>query len=437
MDLLAARLQMAGSLGFHIIFASIGIAMPFLMAVSHWLWLTRKEQRYLVLTKAWSNGVGIFFATGAVSGTVLSFELGLLWPKFMERAGPAIGLPFAWEGTAFFLEAIALGLFLYGWNSLNRWVHWCCGVVVGISGCMSALFVICANSWMNNPVGVTWEGNQIIGVDVAAIMFNRVAVVQGLHMIVAAFESTGFAVAGLHAFLLIKNPQQRIHLTAMKIALMIGSAAAIIQPLTGDLLAKSTAIRQPAKFAAMESLFETQRGAPLLIGGIPDTETRTVRFGIHIPWMLSFLAHNNVHAEVTGLDRIPREEWPPVKVVHFGFQIMVGIGGFLARLGLFAMILAWKAPAALADARVLKLLAIVTPLGFIALEAGWTVTEVGRQPWTIDHLLKTSDALTPMPGIIYSLIFFFGIYLFLSVLLIWLLRRQIRALHANQVPHLD
>jgi cytochrome bd ubiquinol oxidase subunit I len=425
-DLLAARAQMAISLGFHIIFAAIGIAMPFFMAISHWKWLKTKERVYLDLTKAWSKGVAIFFATGAVSGTVLSFELGLLWPKFMEHAGPIIGMPFSWEGAAFFLEAIALGIFLYGWDRIRPWVHWGSGIVVGVSGVLSGLFVICANGWMNAPVGFDWINGEAVNIDPWAAMFNPAAWQQGLHMTIAAFCATGFAVAGIHAIGLLKNPGSLFHTEAFRIALAIGATAAIIQPLQGDRLAKQVAVLQPAKLAAMESLFHTSKPASLVIGGIPSEETRTVRYGIHIPKLLSFLAHGNFDAEVIGLDQFPRENWPPVAVTHIAFQVMVGIGTFLALLGLISLYGLWKKNTWLTRRRSLQLLAACTPLGFIAVEAGWTVTEVGRQPWIIYGIMKTKDAVTPMPGLIYPMLLFTGVYLLLTFVVTWLMVRQFR-----------
>ena len=425
-DLLAARAQMAISLGFHIVFAAIGIAMPFFMAISHWKWLNRKEPVYFDLTKAWSKGVAIFFATGAVSGTVLSFELGLLWPKFMEHAGPIIGMPFSWEGAAFFLEAIALGIFLYGWDRIRPWVHWGSGIVVGISGVLSGLFVICANGWMNAPVGFDWSNGEAVNIDPWAAMFNRAAWHQGLHMTIAAFCATGFAVAGIHAIGLLKNPGSLFHAEAFRIALVIGATAAIIQPLQGDRLAKQVAVLQPAKLAAMESLFYTSKPAPLVIGGIPSEETRTVRYGIHIPKLLSFLAHGNFDAEVIGLDQFPIEHWPPVAVTHFAFQVMVGIGTFLAILALISLYGLWKKSTWLTRRGPLRLFAACTPLGFIAVEAGWTVTEVGRQPWIIYGIMKTEDALTPMPGLVYPMMLFTGVYLVLTFVVTWLMVRQFR-----------
>jgi len=425
-DLFAARSQMAISLGFHIIFAAIGIAMPFLMAISHWHWLKTKDVVYLDLTKSWSKGVAIFFATGAVSGTVLSFELGLLWPKFMEHAGPISGLPFAWEGTAFFLEAIALGIFLYGWGRIHPCAHWTSGVVVGLSGVASGLFVICANGWMNAPAGFEWVNGEAVNIDPVAAMFNRAALQQGLHMIIAAFCATGFAVAGIHAIGLIKNPASQLHNSAFRIALFIGAIAGILQPLQGDRLAKRTAVLQPAKLAAMESLFRTTKAAPLSIGGIPSEKTATVRYGIQIPGLLSFLAHGDFEAEVTGLDRFPREHWPPVTVTHIAFQIMISIGMLLAAVSAWSLFALWKKFSCLHTRNALRLFAFCAPLGFVAIEAGWTVTEVGRQPWIIYGIMKTQDAVTPMPGLVYPMMLFMCVYILLAFVVTWLMVRQFR-----------
>ncbi len=428
MDLLAARWQMAISLGFHIIYASIGIAMPFLMATSYWLYLRNKKKIYLTLTKAWSKGVAIFFAVGAVSGTVLSFELGLLWPKFMEHAGPIIGMPFSWEGTAFFLEAIALGIFLYGWKRVSPYLHWTCGLLVGIAGVTSAFFVICANAWMNSPAGFDWNGGNPINIDPWAAMFNDAALLQGLHMVVAAFQAVGFAVAGLHALLWLRT-QFDLHLKATKIAFCFAAIASLAQPIVGDFAAKSVARRQPAKLAAMEAHFETMKRAPLLVGGIPDEATGKTRFGIELPGLLSFLAFGDFDAEVKGLNDIPRKEWPPVAITHYAFQVMVGIGTLLALFSLVGLLFLWRAPKKFESPTLLKVLVACIPLGFIAIESGWVVTEVGRQPWIIYGFMRTSEALTPRPGVIYSLALYALIYALLSVVSVFLLTAQVKSLH--------
>ena len=227
-DILAARLQMALSLGFHIIFACIGMVMPFFMAVSHFLWLRTGNEVYKNLTKAWSKGVAIFFATGAVSGTLLSFELGLLWPTFMKHAGPIFGMPFSLEGTAFFIEAIALGFFLYGWNIFNRWFHWFTGVVVGISGLASGILVVAANAWMNSPAGFDYVDGEYLHVDPIAAMYNDAWLSQSIHMTLAAFAATGFAVAGVHAAMMYQKKNVRFHRKAFMIAASFASAASLL-----------------------------------------------------------------------------------------------------------------------------------------------------------------------------------------------------------------
>lgn len=428
-DFFAARSQMALSLGFHIIYACIGMVMPFFMAVAHYRWLTTNNVTYKNITKAWSKGVAIFFATGAVSGTMLSFELGLLWPEFMKHAGPIFGMPFSLEGTAFFIEAIALGFFLYGWDRLNRWFHWFTGVMVGISGLLSGILVVSANAWMNSPAGFDFVNGEYINVDPIKAMFNEAWFSQALHMTLAAFAATGFAVAGVHALLIMKAKNIEFHRRAFKIAIVFGAIASLLQPISGDISAKDIAKRQPAKLAAMEAHFETMEAAPLIIGGVPDEKTKTVNYALKLPGLLSFLAHGDFRKEVTGLDRIPDENHPPVMVTHFAFQIMVGIGMFLMLLSVIYFI-SLKKKAWQTKRWFLKLFVAAIPLGFIAVEAGWTVTEVGRQPWIIYNVMRTADAVTPMPGIVYSFLFFTFIYLSLTVVVIFLLRRQIKMVPA-------
>ncbi|MGD2033902.1 MAG: cytochrome ubiquinol oxidase subunit I [Bacteroidales bacterium] len=425
-DFLAARYQMAISLGFHIVYASIGMALPFFMFVSHLKWIRTGKDIYLRLTKAWSRGIAIFFAIGAVSGTVLSFELGLLWPEFMKHAGPIIGMPFSWEGAAFFTEAIALGLFLYGWKRLNKWVHLGSGLLIGISGVTSAFFVIAANGWMNSPEGFDWINGQAVNIDPADAMFNAAWLSQSTHMVIAAFAAVGFGIAGLHAILLLKNKNTEFHRAAYKIALTFGAVAAFIMPFSGDIAAKNVAKRQPEKLAAMESAFETRTKAPLLIGGIPNEETQEVKMAVKIPGMLSWLAYGNTDARVKGLEEFPRDEWPPVLLTHINFQLMVFLGFIMAAVALLFFLLSWQWKHMLEKAWWLRILAFTMPLGFLAIEAGWMVTELGRQPWIIYRIMRTEEALTPMPGIIYPLLLISAVYLILSLLSIFLMRRQIR-----------
>ena len=424
-DFLAARLQMAFSLGFHIVFACIGMVMPFFMSVAHYYWLRTKKAVFLDVTKAWSKGVAIFFATGAVSGTVLSFELGLLWPKFMEHAGPIFGMPFSLEGTAFFIEAIALGFYLYGWNRFNPWFHWFTGVIVGISGLLSGILVVAANAWMNSPAGFDYVNGQYLNIDPIQAMFNDAWFSQALHMCVAAFVSTGFAVAGVHALMILRGRNIAFHHKAFKIAALFGTAAACLQPLSGDLSAKDVAQRQPEKLAAMEAHFHTEKGAALVIGGIPDTANKRVDYAIKVPKLLSFMATGDFNAEVKGLDQFPKSDQPPVAVTHYAFQIMVGLGMLMVLIALLYFIALWKKQKWLEQKWLLRLFVAAIPMGFIALEAGWTVTEVGRQPWIIRGVMRTADAVTPMPGIAYSFYLFTAVYISLSLIVSLLLYRQI------------
>ncbi|MCK9638817.1 MAG: cytochrome ubiquinol oxidase subunit I [Prolixibacteraceae bacterium] len=430
-DFLAARLQMTVSFVFHIVFACIGMTMPWLMFIAELKWIRTGQKVYQDLAKAWAKGVAIFFAVGAVSGTVLSFELGLLWPKFMEHAGPIIGMPFSWEGTAFFMEAIALGVFLYGRNRVNKRIHLISGLVVGISGVISGIFVVAANAWMNSPSGFDWVNGQAINIDPVRAMFNEAWFQQALHMTIAAFASTSFAVAGIHAFMLLRYKENEFHRKAIGISLAIGAIAAILQPISGDISAKNVAKLQPAKLAAMESLFKTSRPASLVIGGIPNEKEEKVEYGIHIPNLLSFLAHGDFNAEVEGLDKTSKDNWPPVPIVHFAFQIMVMMGMLMMGTGILFLIFTFKWKEHLHKRWWLKMLVWLTPAGFIAVEAGWIVTEVGRQPWIIYGIMKTREAVTPMPGIQYPFYMITLIYLMLTFLVFWLMRRQILAIHIN------
>lgn len=423
-DFLIARSLMALSLGFHIVFAVVGMGMPVLMTIAEWRWLRDRDPVHLDLAKRWARGTAILFAVGAASGTVLSFELGLLWPRFMEFAGGIIGMPFSLEGFAFFTEAIFLGLYLYGWDRLSPRAHWLSGAVVALSGVASAIFVVIANAWMNAPTGFTLVDGRLTAVDPIAAMRNPASFQQITHMVLAAYAATGFAVASVHAFFLLRDRSSRFHRAALAIALTLGMIAAPLQLLSGDRLAKMTARLQPAKFAALESHYTTEAGAPLIVGGIPYDAAMHTRFAIRIPRMLSFLAHGDFEAEVTGLDAVPREDWPNTRIVHWAFDLMVACGMALLALSAWG---AWrrirKKP--LADSRLLlRALVIAGPLGFIAIETGWVVTEVGRQPWIIQGIMRTRQAVTPMTGLVWPFAAFTALYVLLAGILVVVLRRQ-------------
>ncbi|MBV9463337.1 MAG: cytochrome ubiquinol oxidase subunit I [Verrucomicrobiae bacterium] len=426
-NLLAARSQMALSLGFHIVFAVAGIGMPLLMAYSEWLWLRTGQSEYLNLAKRWAKGTAIFFAVGAVSGTVLSFELGLLWPEFMRYAGAIIGMPFSLEGFAFFTEAIFLGLYLYGWKRLPPKWHLAAGAVVSFSGVVSGIFVVTANAWMNAPAGFEMVRGHATNIRPIAAMLNPAALSQTLHMTIASYLATGAAVVAVHALRLLREggAQSAFDLAALRVALPVTIAAALLQPLSGDFSARNLAERQPEKLAALEGQFETETHAPLRIGGIPDTRTERTRFALEIPGLLSFLSTGEWDGEIKGLKHFPPWDRPNPLLVHIAFQIMVASG--VALLAVHAVALfSWIRRKRIAPSRrLLKALALVGPLGFLAVEAGWFVTELGRQPWIIYRVMRTSEALTPMPALVVPFGVITVVYLFLGLVVVSLMKWQI------------
>jgi cytochrome d ubiquinol oxidase subunit I len=433
-DLLAARFQMGTSLAFHIIFAVVGIGMPALMVMAERRWLVTGDEIYHELAQRWAKGTAILFAVGAVSGTVLSFELGLLWPGFMRFAGPIVGMPFSLEGFAFFMEAIFLGIYLYGWDRIPHRAHLFAGVLVAVSGALSGVVVVIANAWMNTPTGFEIVNGTVTHIDPIAAMMNPAALSQTIHMTLAAYAATGLAVAGIHAFMLLKDPANAFHHRALAVALLIGGPAAVLQPFSGDLAARQVARYQPAKLAAMEAVFHTERGAPLVLGGWPDLANGTTRYALRIPRGLSLFAFHDPDAEVKGLEAFPRDQWPNVQAVHWSFQLMVLLGTYMVVVALWA---AWtwtrgrkeegrgKGSAIAKSRALLWALAIATPMGFLATEAGWMTTELGRQPWVIYGVMRTRDAVTPMPGLIVPFILFTLLYCFLGAIVAWLLYRQI------------
>jgi cytochrome d ubiquinol oxidase subunit I len=397
-----------------------------MMIIAEARWLRSRDESLLVLAKSWAKGTAILFAVGAVSGTVLSFELGLLWPEFMRWAGPIIGMPFSLEGFAFFTEAIFLGIYFYGWDRISSRAHIFAGAMVTVSGAASAIFVVIANAWMNTPTGFRLVNGSAHDVDPIAAMMNPSALPQVIHMLLAAYASVGFAVAGIHAFFLIRDPRNVFHRHALVIALSLGGVAAFLQPLSGDFLARAVAENQPVKLAALEGHFETARGAPLRIGGLPDESARHTPYAIEVPHALSLLAFHDTEAAVQGLNDFDVELWPPVAVVHIAFQVMVGAGVTMMVIALWAAYLRWRRRPLAASRTFLRTLVVASPLGLIALESGWIVTEVGRQPWIIQGVMKTADAVTAMPGLIVPLIVFISIYLFLAIVVGALLLRQFR-----------
>ncbi len=425
-DLLAARALFGISLAFHIVFAAVGVAMPLFMVLAEARALRRGSAVHRELARRWAKGTAILFAVGAVSGTVISFELGLLWPRFMAFAGPIFGMPFSLEGFAFFAEAIFLGIYLYGWSRVSPRLHLASGVAVAVSGALSAFFVTLANAWMSSPAGFSLDAaGAVQEVRPFAAMFPPGWQHEVLHVLLSCYAATAFAVAGIHAFHLLRRPGDPFHRAALRVVMSVGVVAALLQPLSGDLSARQVARTQPIKLAALEGQFRTERGAPLRIGGIPDVERQETRLALEIPGGLSVLAFHDPGAEVKGLSAFPRDRWPNPALVHPAFQVMVGLGSLLALAALAWLLAALRRREP--GPRLLRALVLASPAGFLALEAGWLVTEWGRQPYTVAGVLRTADSVTPVGSLAAPFTAFALLYLFLGLMVALLLRRQIAA----------
>jgi cytochrome d ubiquinol oxidase subunit I len=411
MEALYARAQMGLSLGFHIIFAVIGIAMPVLMVAAEILWRRTGDPEYETLARVWAKGTAVFFAVGAVSGTVLSFELGLLFPGFMEHAGPIVGVPFSLEGFAFFTEAIFLGVYLYGWNRVRPRAHVAAGVIVALSGLASAVFVTMVNAWMNAPRGFRVVEGRLVDVDPLHAMTTPFALHEVTHMAVAAYMSTAIGAAAIHAYGLLKNRGSTLHRKALGLCLAMAIPCSLVQPIIGHFAGQQIAKYQPMKLAAAERLVETTAGADLHLGPLT------------LPGGLSFMATNDFDGVVKGLEEIPREDWPH-PVVRWAWLTMVligtGLGGWAALALLYRLrkrpLPRWFLVATVAAG----------PAGFIAIEAGWIVTEVGRQPWVVYNVIRTNDTVTPMPNLWIPLTVFTSVYLGLAAVVAIVLRRHVK-----------
>jgi len=423
-NLFAARSQMALSLGWHIVVACLGVGFPALVMLAEWRGIRSGDPAYQLLARRWARALGVLFAVGAVSGTILSFEMGILWPGLMGTYGEVIGLPFAIEGIAFFVEAIFLGVYLYGWDRLQPRAHLLTGVPILLAGTASAFFVVTANAWMQQPRGFDLVDGKVTNVDPWAAMFNPATPPQTVHMILAAFVVAGFLVASVYAVALLRGRRDRYHRLGFLLAFTVAAAVVPVQIGVGDWAAHFVATNQPVKLAAMEGVFRTARGVPLHLGGIErDGE---LRYAIEIPYGLSLLAQWDPHAEIAGLDRVPVADRPPVTVVHWAFQLMVASGlAMLALAGWFA--LAWWRRRDLPRSRwFLRAAALAGAAAVLALEAGWVTTEVGRQPWIVWGVMRTSEAVSNAPGLRYGLYLLLAVYTALTVATVYVLRRLAR-----------
>jgi cytochrome d ubiquinol oxidase subunit I len=395
-QLLPAREQMAFTLGFHIVLVPFGVAFTFLMLVANYLGLRRHDDTALLLAERWSRVAAVLFAVGAVSGTVLSFELGLLWPGLMGRYGAAYGLPFGVEGIFFFIEAIFVAIYIYGWRRLSPWAHFWSGVPVTLGGLGGTLSVVAANGWMNQPAGITVDSHgRVVDVEPVRVFFNGAFWYEAIHMFLAAYVVAGFVVAGVYAAGMLKGRRDAYHRLGLLIPFVTAAVVMPLQIFVGDVATREVFHREPAKFAAIEALPHTSTHVPETLGGV--LVNGQVKYGISIPDGASLLSGFSPDTRISGLEAIPLPVRPAprlVNTVHWSFDIMVGISfALLALAGWFAI--AWWRRRDLPRSRwFLRATAVSGVLAVVCLEAGWVVTEVGRQPWTVRGLLLTRDAVT-------------------------------------------
>src|SRR6478609_419578 len=393
-DAIAARQMQALSLAVHIPLVCFGIAFPAMFMFVEGLWLRTGDPVYKALAKRWSKVALIIFATGVVTGTILSFEFGLLWPDFMATFGEVFGVAFGLEGISFFLEAIFIAIYVYGWDRLPRKTHFLTGIPIIITGATGSAFVISVNAWMNDPQGFdVVDGRVVDPVPFSALLNGHVAH-ELVHMYLAGYLVAGFLLAAYYARRWLKGTRDHYTRTALVVPLAFAALAAPIQVVVGDWAARTVTASQPVKLAAFEGLYRTEEGAPFHLGGFYDSGRNEVRYGIKIPYLLSIRAKHNPTAEVIGLDSVPEADRPPVNIVRTSFQTMIAIGTFLAALGTF-FIVVWLRKRRLPQSKwFFRALLAAGPLSLVALIAGWITTEVGRQPWIVYQVMRTEDAVT-------------------------------------------
>jgi cytochrome d ubiquinol oxidase subunit I len=398
-NLLAARELMAFTLAFHIVLASLGVALPAMILTANWLGLKRGDEDAMALARRWSKAMAVTFAVGAVTGTVLSFEFGLLWPNFMARFGDAFGIAFAIEGIFFFTEAIFLAIYIYGWRRLGGWAHFWAGVPMVVTGIGGAFSVVTANSWMNQPQGFTLDAaGKVVETEPLEVLFNRAWSYEVPHMILAAYMVVGFLLASIYAVGMLRGRRDRLHRLGLLIPLTIACLATPIQLFVGDTAARSVADHQPAKFAGMECIQRSGGHQTEYLGGI--CTAGGVKGAIPIPDLDSFLVGFSADTEVTGLNEIPADERPPANtLLHLAFDAMVGIGTALLVLGAWLGFAWWRRRDIPRTPWFLRAVAISGIGAILALWSGWIVTEVGRQPWIVQGYMRTSEAVTGAEGI--------------------------------------
>ncbi|QJY50942.1 cytochrome ubiquinol oxidase subunit I [Pseudonocardia broussonetiae] len=413
---------MGVSLGWHIIFSCFGVAFPAIVVFTEWRAHVRGNADLRNLARTWSKAMGVLFAAGAVSGTLLSFEMGILWPGLIERYGEVVGFPFVLEGFAFFIEAIFVGIYLFGWDRMSPRAHMLSALPMIVSGVAGAFFVIAANGWMNNPTGFSVDATgRVVDADPVGAMFGPSTWAQFTHMLIAAYMVTGFTVASVFAVAMLRGRRDRYHRSGLLIPLTAAAIATPFQFGVGDWIANVVAENQPVKLAAMEGHFETGTAVPLSLGGLyVDDE---LRWALEVPWGLSLLVTHDPNGEVVGLDSVPAEQRPPVNAVHLAYNAMVGIASALVLVALWLGWSWWRRRRIPRSDWFLRAVAVSGVAAVVAMEAGWLTTEIGRQPYIVYGLLRTADAVSPAPGLFLGFYAVVVIYVLLTVLTVVVLRR--------------
>jgi cytochrome d ubiquinol oxidase subunit I len=432
----AARSQMAFTLGFHIILASLGVALPAIMLIANYRGLRHDDADALLLARRWSKVVAVTFAVGAVTGTVLSFEFGLLWPAFTGRFGEVFGVLFAIEGIFFFLEAIFVAIYIFGWKRLSPWKHFWAGVPIVITGLGGAFSVVSVNSWMNQPQGFSPTSGDVTKVEPLKVIFNPAVPYEVPHMILAAYLVTGFLVASIYAVGMLRGRRDRYHRLGLLIPLTVAAIATPIQFAVGDSAARAIAKDQPVKFAAMECVQQTSTDVTEYLGGRCTSDG--VKGGIGIPGLDSFLVGFSTDTKVTGLDSVPPDDRPPANtMLHWAFDAMVGICTALIALGLWLGIAWWRKRDIPRSRWFLRATAVSGAAAVVALECGWIVTEVGRQPWVVYNVMRTEDAVTQASGVWVTLAAVLLLYVALGAALVLTLRAMSRRWRAADAEELE
>ena len=425
-DLLEARYMQALSLAVHIPIVCFGIAFPAMILFVEGLYLRTGDTTYKALAKRWSKVALILFAVGVVTGTILSFEFGLLWPEFMASFGEVFGVAFGLEGVSFFIEAIFIAIYVYGWDRLSRRAHFLVGIPIVITGFTGSFMVIGVNGWMNNPQGFDVVNGRVTDPAPWDALFNNHLWHELIHMYFAGYLVAGFIVAGVYAMAWLRGRRDRYHRTGLVVPLTFAALAAPMQVVAGDWAGRTVAENQPVKLAAFEGLPRPTDGAPFTLGGYYDEQDEEVKYGIEFPKLLSILAYHDPNARVEGLNIVPATDRPPVNVVRFAFQTMIAIGTGLALLAVVYLV-TWVRRRRLPRSRWFYRAVIAAgPLALVALICGWITTEVGRQPWVVYEVMRTSQAVTDADGLEVGLVFLILVYVGLAAAVYWLLRRLSR-----------